>query len=195
MQNNLTKLFVLGCFFSLNTGFIDLSSLSKGNPESEVREEIDRIKHKSKPSSNLQQQEVRQLTPYKPYKLKSSAEDNPFALGSFVTDASINLEDVEHTCEGDECGDGPPQAHTAYFLENYDIEQLVFVGTVLDKTGEQIILIKTPDVGIVSTRVGEYLGKNHGEIIQVKGDGFVYREKYREARSWRNRDSVKKLLN
>ncbi|WP_372861898.1 pilus assembly protein PilP [Spongiibacter sp.] len=55
------------------------------------------------------------------------------------------------------------------FLESYSIDSLRMVGTVeLNKV--LWALLKTPDGGVHRVRQNNYVGRNHGKIVQVGGN-------------------------
>lgn len=193
-KSKLIKLaFVSSLLFS-DSVFANDEWFFKPNPEQETKNAIEEIKQKSRPSPKLEATKLRELKLYSPFELKSRNENNPFSLGKFVTDTTIKPIKKEAECTSDDCGDGAPIKHEPYFLESFDLSKLIFVGTIVDK-GDKIILISTPNAGIARTRLGEYIGKNNGRIIEVNKDNFVIQEKYREARGWRNKVIVKTLNN
>ncbi|ELA09442.1 pilus assembly protein, PilQ [Moraxella macacae 0408225] len=52
-------------------------------------------------------------------------------------------------------------------LESFDLDQLTYIGNVVSDSGEISALIKTPEGRVASVKVGNYLGKNHGQIQQI----------------------------
>lgn len=52
-------------------------------------------------------------------------------------------------------------------LEQFELNELVYKGSVLSQSGELYGLIQTPDGGIVSVKVGNHMGKNNGRIAEI----------------------------
>ena len=141
-----------------------------------------------------------ELQPYVPVKYTGENKD-PFVLQNFVIDATITPDDsspeytkAEEECKSAECADAAPDfTRPKYFLEEYDLESLNMVGTMRDRNHAMTVLISTPNEGIQKTRVGEFMGRNYGQIIGIHGDHIVIQEKYKVPRGWQNRVVTKKL--
>jgi type IV pilus assembly protein PilP len=56
-------------------------------------------------------------------------------------------------------------------LERFTLDSLLMVGS-LERAGEGWTLIKDPDGGIHRVQVGNFLGRDHGRIVEM-GDTFV----------------------
>ncbi|MDO4643300.1 MAG: pilus assembly protein PilP [Cardiobacteriaceae bacterium] len=186
-KNTLYKLITLQAIILFSTGFMG------NNPESEVTQFVKDIENNSKPNPNLDLGPLPVNQEYHPYVYAADSAD-PFALKSFVVDASIPEDSNKNVCADDDCGDGAPAPHVKYFLENYDLSQLWMVGTILNKNQRRAALIQTPDAGIVNTVQGEYMGKNNGLIISIKPDHVVVQEKHRVPRGWQNRMAILELF-
>lgn len=52
-------------------------------------------------------------------------------------------------------------------LEQFELNQLVYKGSVVSQSGELYGLIQTPDGQIASVKVGNHLGKNNGRIAEI----------------------------
>lgn len=52
-------------------------------------------------------------------------------------------------------------------LEEYELSDLVYSGKVIAPDGQQYGLIKTPDGLTRNVQVGNYMGKNHGRIVEI----------------------------
>lgn len=52
-------------------------------------------------------------------------------------------------------------------LEQFELNQLVYKGSVVSQSGELYGLIQTPDGGIVSIKNGNHLGKNSGRVAEI----------------------------
>lgn len=63
----------------------------------------------------------------------------------------------------------PDEARAKEFLEQYTFDSLAMVGSI-DRAGESWALIKDPDGGIHRVQVGNFLGRNHGKIVEMAGN-------------------------
>lgn len=52
-------------------------------------------------------------------------------------------------------------------LEEYELSDLVYSGKVVASNGQQYGLVKTPDGLVRDVQVGNYMGKNHGRIVEI----------------------------
>lgn len=52
-------------------------------------------------------------------------------------------------------------------LESYELAQLVYRGKVVAPNGQEYGLIQAPDMMVYDVQVGNYLGKNHGRIVEI----------------------------
>ena len=183
----LCKFAILPLTIAFATGFIG------DNPESEAAQFVQNTQNTVKPSPNLDLGALPVNQEYHP-SVYTAADADPFALKSFVVDATIPADSTKDTCGDDDCGDGAPVPHEKYFLENYEMDQLWMVGTVVKKNQRRAALIQTPDAGVVNAMQGEYMGKNNGLIVSIKPDQVVVREKYRVPRGWQNRIAILELF-
>ncbi|MEM1404952.1 MAG: pilus assembly protein PilP [Pseudomonadota bacterium] len=60
----------------------------------------------------------------------------------------------------------PDDARAKEFLEQYTFDSLSMVGT-LERGGDDWALIKDPEGGIHRVQVGNFLGRNHGKIVEM----------------------------
>lgn len=169
------------CSYGFLSGFIF------GNPEREVSEFIRQTQKSVKASHNLDLGPLPQIEPYQAYKYKAEKKD-PFKLKPFVTKVLNENDNSEvAVCDSADCGDGAPQAHIPYFLESYELDQLEMMGTLKDSKGQSSVLIRTPDAGVVETKIGEYIGRNNGLIKNIYDDHIVIQEKQKVPRGWQNK--------
>ncbi|MBP3194934.1 MAG: pilus assembly protein PilP [Cardiobacteriaceae bacterium] len=181
-----------------------LTGYSIISPVSDAKSGISKIKDQEKNYrvSEKELGEKPKLEPYKPYHYEAGDAD-PFKMQAFVLNANIEAEEVASsteagkklTCDTADCSDEPPQEHIPYFLEDYDLESLNMVGTVKNASQVQAVLIKTPDAGVMEARVGEFIGRNNGQVISIHQDHIVIREKYKVPRGWQNRTTTLELFN
>lgn len=60
----------------------------------------------------------------------------------------------------------PDEDRAKEFLEQFTFDSLLMVGS-LSRTGTDWTLIKDPDGGVHRVRVGNYLGRHHGKIVEM----------------------------
>lgn len=52
-------------------------------------------------------------------------------------------------------------------LEQFDLNELTYKGSMVSQSGELFGLVQRPDGSIASVKVGNYLGKNDGRIAEI----------------------------
>jgi len=60
----------------------------------------------------------------------------------------------------------PDENRVKEFLEQYTFDSLAMVGT-LERNGERWALVRDPEGGIHRVQVGNFLGRNHGRIVEL----------------------------
>jgi len=60
----------------------------------------------------------------------------------------------------------PDEDRVREFLEQYTFDSLAMVGT-LERNGERWALVRDPEGGIHRVQVGNFLGRNHGKIVEL----------------------------
>jgi type IV pilus assembly protein PilP len=65
----------------------------------------------------------------------------------------------------------PDEDRAKEFLEQYTFDSLTMVGT-LSREGVDWSLIRDPDGGVHRVKLGNYLGRNHGKIVEMT-DSYV----------------------
>ena len=65
----------------------------------------------------------------------------------------------------------PDEDRVREFLEQYTFDSLAMVGT-LERGGNRWGLVRDPEGGIHRVRVGNYLGRNHGKIVELT-EGYL----------------------
>lgn len=134
--------------------------------------------------------DIREIKPYKVYSYQSDLKD-PFQPRQFII-KETDVSETEFTpvaqprCIPPTCV--PPKPHARQFLENYGIEALDFVGTL--GLGSGVALIKTPDLGVVSAKVGDYMGENNGIILEIRENVVIVQEKLPRNGLWENKKTV-----
>lgn len=61
----------------------------------------------------------------------------------------------------------PDESRVKQPLEEYELSALVYRGKVIAPNGRQYGLVQAPDGTIRDVQVGEYMGKNHGRIVEI----------------------------
>lgn len=174
-------LFLTGFFFS--------------SPEREAMRFIRDTKRTVKASHKLHLPPKPVIKEAEPF-IYEAGDLDPFSLKSFVLETQGGLDqDGNINCATTSCGDGPPEAHDPYVLEGFDLDKLQMVGTMTNNKGKRIALVETPDLDVVRTKAGEYIGRNNGLILSVDPDHIVIQEKQRVPRGWQNRTSTLELFN
>lgn len=52
-------------------------------------------------------------------------------------------------------------------LESYELSELVYRGKVISPNGQEYGLVQAPDGTVRDVQVGQYMGKNHGRIVEI----------------------------
>lgn len=179
-------------FLSVCFGFTDF--FIKAEVLEQTQKQVKDIQSRVKPAEELSDFDVAELPPYVAYHFDADAED-PFLVKSFVREISDSLpsDDFESCLQGG-CGDGPPVPHAPYFLEEYNMDQLAMVGTLDDPGKGRVALIKTPDSGVITSAIGEYIGRNNGLILSINREKMIIREKYRSPQGWKDRMATLNLI-
>ena len=75
-------------------------------------------------------------------------------------------------------------------LERYALDSLRMVGT-LEQQSEQWGIVKGPDGVIHRVRAGNFLGQNHGKIVEVTENRIRLLEKFPDRRGeWEDREAA-----
>lgn len=117
------------------------------------------------------------------------AIDDPFTVRPFVVieDENANPEPLQKIkCEF-ACGI-PPAPHAKSFLEKYSLSELSFVGVLSADINKA--LIKTPDLGVVTISIGDYIGNKNGMVKQIDKRAMVVEEKSLQGSVWRDKKTI-----
>ncbi len=133
---------------------------------------------------------VRPVKTYEPYHYQHKIED-PFRVRPFLMtneeSASISPETNHRAvCSAPTCV--PPKDHKKGFLENYSLDELAFVGTLM--RDDRVALIRTPDLGVVKVKEGEYMGRRNGKVLAIKETAIILREKVYRGGLWEDKKVV-----
>lgn len=106
------------------------------------------------------------ITPYESYQYHAGNERDPFKPSvSLVKSISLASKNGIH----------PDAKRNREELEKYDISALRMVG-VMHNQGLTWGIIKAPDNSIYRVRKGNYMGQNHGKIINIQESKIELRE-------------------
>ncbi len=135
---------------------------------------------------------LRKIKPYTVYRYESTLND-PFRLREFILEKLEEEQEVvvETTPEVDKCelpDCVPPAPHPIELLENYDLSALSFVGTLENQNDVGLVL--TPDFGVVPVKVGGYMGKHNGKVLDIKETAIILQEKVHKGGLWKNKKTV-----
>lgn len=180
---------LLLCTFS----YLGLTGFLFPDAQQDVAQYMRQVQEQKKASHKVELPSIPELPPYQPFVYQAGDAD-PYALKPFVLDVASS-DDEQGECDSADCGDGPPAPHAPFFLENYELDELTMVGTMMSPNNQRVVLIQTPDSGIVKTKVGEYIGRNNGLIQTIDLDHVVVREKRKVPRGWQNQMAIMELFN
>ncbi|MFI2811970.1 MULTISPECIES: pilus assembly protein PilP [Microbulbifer] len=134
-------------------GLMVLSGCSLDGGHSDLRQKMTEIKHKPKG----QIEPIPTFTPYSPYVYSAAAERSPFARPVLESDQRL---------VGRRLDVAPDSDRQKELLEQFNFDALSMVGT-LARGGQLWALIDDGDGGIHRITVGNYVGKNHGKVVNA----------------------------
>jgi len=105
---------------------------------------------------------IPEFKPYESFSYSASALRSPFSLPVVVNEAKdvgTNGFDIR-----------PDMDRAKEYLEQFNIDSLSMVGTLQKPSGDLWALVKDGNGGVVRTKEGEYMGRNHGRIVAIKND-------------------------
>ncbi|SDK57335.1 pilus assembly protein PilP [Microbulbifer yueqingensis] len=97
------------------------------------------------------------FTPYQPYVYSAAGERSPFSRPMLEADQRV---------VGRRLDVAPDQDRQKELLERFNFDALTMVGT-LSRSGQLWALIDDGDGGIHRITVGNYVGKNHGKVVNA----------------------------
>jgi type IV pilus assembly protein PilP len=105
---------------------------------------------------------------YTPYKYDGLAGRDPFRSST-----SEGTDEVVPGKKGN--GPRPDFKRTREYLERFELDTLAMVGT-FDKESNHWALVRDPDGVIHRVSTGNYLGKNHGKVMSIRGNEVALSE-------------------
>lgn len=169
--------------------------LSACNPfevrQAEARKAMADAEAKAQQINRKYEPDIRQIKPYEVYSYQSVLTD-PFRVRQFIvqeeetTMVPITPKVPVVRCTPPSCV--PPKPHLKSLLENYGLDALRFVGTLGTDSG--VALVRTPDFGVVSVKVGDYMGRNNGLVLEIKESAIILQEKLQKNGLWEDKKTV-----
>jgi type IV pilus assembly protein PilP len=99
---------------------------------------------------------------YTPYKYEGLLGRDPFRQST--------SEGVDQVKQGGPAkGPRPDLQRTREYLERFELDTLVMVGT-FSKESAEWALVQDPDGVVHRVAVGNYMGKNHGKVSRIRND-------------------------
>lgn len=118
-----------------------------------------------------------------PFVLNTEDLRDPFLSG-------IKIEEPEEETSKVESGIRPDSARPREELEAYELDTLRMMGTV-EQTGTAWGLVRASDGTIHRVRTGNYMGKNHGKVVNIRENQIELIEIISESPgSWRERKAA-----
>lgn len=101
-----------------------------------------------------------EFKPYSAFVYSASAMRSPF-------ESPVAFEELSR--QVDDTVDAPDQGRPKQALERYNLSELSLVGTLSkDADGNLKALVKTMSGNVHVVELGQYMGKNHGRIINIE---------------------------
>lgn len=97
---------------------------------------------------------------YKPYAYEGAKGRDPFRS------STSQGNEAEVTGEGDDSGPKPDFDRPKEYLERFELDTLTMVGT-FSRDDAYWGLVRDPDGVVHRVNVGDYMGKNHGQIAAI----------------------------
>ncbi|MBC7198759.1 pilus assembly protein PilP [Pseudomonas sp. S5(2021)] len=129
-----------------------LTGCSGGNDFTDLQQYLDEVRARPKGS-------IEPLPPFVPYEAfiySASAMRHPFQPPIKV--------DLAQRQKGTK-NIHPDETRVRQFLEGFNIENFVMVGTLSNRDGRYALVLGGG--GVHRVKVGDYLGRNHGRIVEI----------------------------
>ncbi|MFD1215754.1 MULTISPECIES: pilus assembly protein PilP [Microbulbifer] len=139
--------------FALTAALLALAGCSLDGSHSDLRQKMAAVKHKPKG----QIEPIPTFTPYSPYVYSAAAQRSPFTRPVLEADQRL---------VGRRLDVAPNENRQKELLERFAFDGLSMVGT-LSRGGQLWALVNDGEGGIHRITVGNYLGKNHGRVVNA----------------------------
>lgn len=142
----------------LIAGSLALLSACDGATHSDLRQFVSQTEQAAKQTGRIEP--LPDIKPYETYLYKAEGRRDPFTP-SQASDA------VQADAEGDGIRPDPNRRREA--LESYPLDSLRMVGTMQQDalTWAIVQVINDPDAGIHRISLGNYMGQNHGRVVNI----------------------------
>ncbi|MCW8126684.1 pilus assembly protein PilP [Microbulbifer halophilus] len=130
-----------------------LTGCSLDGDHSDLHQKMAAVEHKPKGQIDP----IPTFTPYSPYVYSAAAQRSPFSRPVLESDQRL---------VGRKLDVAPDTNRQRELLEGYPFDALSMVGT-LSRAGQLWALIDDGEGGIHRITVGNYLGKNHGRVVNA----------------------------
>jgi len=137
----------------LGLSFLVVAGCSGGGDFSDLQAYMDEIR--ARPKGEIDP--LPKFQPYESFSYSAAVLRSPFQppVKLEVADRQKGSKDIK-----------PDETRTKQFLEGFNIETFVMVGTLANDSGA-FALVNGAE-GVHRVRVGDYLGRNHGRILAIE---------------------------
>ena len=135
-----------------------------GGPQDDLNRYIAEVK--SRPATPIPP--IPPVRTYTPYKYEGLTGRDPFR-------ESTSEGSDEVAMAGNNSGPRPDFQRPREYLERFELDTLVMVGTFEKETSEWA-LVQDPDGVVHRIAVGNYMGKNHGKVATITNDEVAISE-------------------
>ncbi|SHF79422.1 type IV pilus assembly protein PilP [Microbulbifer donghaiensis] len=140
-------------YIALLSALVAMAGCSIDGSHSDLRQKMAAVKHKPKG----QIEPIPTFTPYSPYVYSAAAKRSPFSRPILESDQRI---------VGRRLDVAPDLNRQRELLEGYNFDALAMVGT-LSRGGQLWALIDDGEGGIHRITIGNFVGKNHGRVVNA----------------------------
>jgi type IV pilus assembly protein PilP len=132
--------------------FLIVSGCDGGSSFSDLQAYMDEVR--ARPKGEIEP--LPKFQPYESFVYGAAALRSPFQqpVKLEMVDRKKGSKDVK-----------PDESRTKQFLEGFNIETFVMVGTLANDTGDFALVSGAG--GVHRVRAGDYLGRNHGQILSI----------------------------
>ena len=140
-------------YIALTTALLALAGCSLDGSHADLRQKMAAVKHKPKG----QIEPIPTFTPYSPYVYSAAAQRSPFTRPVLEADQRL---------VGRRLDVAPDTNRQRELLEGFNFDALSMVGT-LSRSGQIWALVDDGEGGIHRITIGNYMGKNHGRVVNA----------------------------
>lgn len=161
----------------------------------QTEQHIANVDAKAKTITRRYEPNIREIRPYQTYHYQSELTD-PFRTRAFLRREEEKKQLVIEKAQKKRCLPPqcvPPEPHTKQLLEGYSLGALKFVGT-LNENNVLVALVQTPDYGVVTAKIGDYMGPKNGKIQMIKESAIILQEKIEQNGLWKNKKTVLRAI-